>query len=97
MTDPFKTERETTKRLFDSILVDRQAECWSVGRQMVANVFNHYYTRALSVKQVDGVARAVERLAENQSLQDALTFYVKHQVLRSRKGDNGTRLYEVNF
>lgn len=86
---------ETTRQLFHGIL--GQAEKWSPYRQMVANVFEAYSTRALGVEQVNLIARAVECLPQDATLQDALTFYVRQKVLRARRSDSGERLYEVNF
>ena len=95
-------EATITKALFQNVLHGRNHDkTWSPSRQMVSNVFNAYPNRALTAKQVTLVCKAVECLADvpenDQYVQDALTFFVRQKVLRSRLGDNGQRLYEVNF
>jgi hypothetical protein len=85
-----------TKTLFQAITSDDTK--WSPYRQMVANVFNAYPTRALTLEQIEAIARAVECLPGDASLKDAVSFYVRHKVLRSRANNNkGSRLYEVNY
>ena len=88
-------EATKTAELFAKITRDDTK--WSPYRQMVANVFNAFHTRAFSVEQVELIARAVDGLPEASSLQDALSFYVRHKVLRTRRGSGGKKLYEVNF
>jgi hypothetical protein len=95
MTEAFTTERQTTAQLFNDVLRHTDTN-WSPYRQMTANVFNAYYTRALTVEQIDGVARAIDGLPQDSSLQDALSFFVRKKVLRSRT-ERGKRFYEVNY
>ncbi len=83
-----------TKALFDRITKDETK--WSPYRQMVANVFNAFPTLALEVKNIEMVAQATQGLPEDGSLQDALSFYVRHKVLRTRR-NGGRKLYEVNY
>ena len=85
---------EKSRELFQSVL--SQDDKWSPYRQMTANVFNAYSSRALRLDQIEGVARIVEGLPADASLEDAVRFFVRAKVLRSRR-DNGGRLYEVNF
>lgn len=86
--------RDKAQDLFRANL--RTDKDWSPYRQMVANVFTAYFTRALSLDSVEGVARAIEGLPLDAGLEDAVRFFVRRKVLRSRQA-NGRRVYEVNF
>lgn len=88
------TELKTAATLLAFV---NNAECWSPYRAMARNVFLHYPNLALSIEQIEGVARAIDGLPQDASLKDALTFLVRRKALRTRKGQNGKRLYEVNF
>jgi hypothetical protein len=88
-----KTPAELTRELMAFV---NEAEAWSPYRAMARNVFMAYPALALTLEQINGVARAIEGLPKDASLQDALTFLVKRKALRSRKKD-GRRLYEVNY
>lgn len=89
------THETTTRQLFDRITKDETK--WSPNRQMVANVFNAFPTLALPVDSVNLIARGACGLPEGETLQDALSFYVRHKVLRTRSNGSRAKLYEVNY
>ena len=91
MTHHFAAEIKKTADLFNTVTKDEAK--WSPYRQMVSNVFNAYPIRAFTLEQINGIARAAEGLPADASLQDALSFYVRHKVLRRRD----RKFYEVNF
>lgn len=88
-----KSPAELTRELMAFV---NEAEVWSPYRAMARNVFLAYPTLALTQEQIEGVARVIEGLPKDASLQDALTFLVKRKALRSYRKD-GKRLYEVNY
>ncbi len=92
--------RELKQKADEMAKLCQATDVWSTSRQMVSNVFNAYPVRAFSAEQVFKIACAVDALAECDEnkvhIQDALTFWCRKKMLRSRPGRMGCRLYEVN-
>jgi hypothetical protein len=92
---------EYTAKTVELFSITAKPEVWSPSRQIVANVFKAFPTAAFSHEQVYLIGRAIGALKdcpENQEyIEDALKFFVRRKVLRSRMGNNKLRLWEVNY
>jgi hypothetical protein len=90
--------RKKTEELFS---ITAKPEVWSPARQMVKNAFVAYPSRAFPAKSVFQISVAIEALMDSPEnlgyIEDALKFFVRRKVLRSRMGDGKVRLYEVNY
>jgi hypothetical protein len=84
------------RALLDPIM--RNPEMWSPARQMVANVFNAYPTRAYTAEKIIAITKAAESCSPegDEYILDALKFLVRKKALRSYV-KQGARLYEVAF
>jgi len=74
---------------------------WDQNERMIANVFKAHYTSAFTAQRVARIADALWGADDNLSLlrdmQPALTRLARRGILRSRRGQRGERLYELNY